>query len=88
MGLHGRWPPRDVSCVVCRAVELTTSINPRGDDAAEHAPALVEAGEATAVCWIGTDRGDFATGHVNGSVLVWDLPGLQPGRAAVAAVMR
>jgi hypothetical protein len=71
-----------------RAVELITSINPDAADAADYTAALPDAGPATAVCWIGTDQGDFATGHMDGSVLVWALPGLDPGRAAVEAVMR
>ncbi|GIL71386.1 hypothetical protein Vretifemale_1949 [Volvox reticuliferus] len=71
-----------------RAVELTTSINPSSADAADNVQALADAGEATAVCWIGTDRGDFATGHVDGSVLVWVLPGLDPGKAVMTAAMR
>ncbi|EFJ52444.1 R-SNARE, Tomsyn-like family [Volvox carteri f. nagariensis] len=71
-----------------RAVELTTSINPTSSDAADYASALADVGEVTAVCWIGTERGDFATGHAEGSVLVWALPGLEPGKAAVAATMR
>ncbi|GLC57475.1 hypothetical protein PLESTB_001231000 [Pleodorina starrii] len=71
-----------------RAVELVSSINPTSADATSAWPALKEAGEATAVCWIGTDRGDFASGHLDGSVVVWTLPGLEPGRAAVAAVLR
>ncbi|GIL46335.1 hypothetical protein Vafri_3346 [Volvox africanus] len=71
-----------------RAVELTTSINPSSADATDYVQALADAGMVTAVCWIGTDRGDFATGHVDGSVLVWVLPGLDPGNAVVAAAMR
>ncbi|KXZ44048.1 SNR7/TML1 protein [Gonium pectorale] len=71
-----------------RATQLICSINPNDGDTTLDVPALAAAGEATAVCWIGTSRGDFATGHVDGSVLVWALPGLDPGQAALAATMR
>ncbi|KAG2484014.1 hypothetical protein HYH03_017181 [Edaphochlamys debaryana] len=71
-----------------RAAQLISLVNPADPEAAARAPALAAAGEATAVCWIGTSRGDFATGHVDGSVLVWALPGLDVGEAELAAVLR
>lgn len=58
------------------------------EDAAEAYPALAAAGAASAVCWVGTRHGDFATGHEDGSVLVWSLPGLEVGEPNVEAALR
>lgn len=62
-----------------RAARLAAAVQPFEPGAA---PALAAAGAATAMCWLGTSAGDFATGHEGGAVLVWSLEGLQGGATA------
>ncbi|KAG2431284.1 hypothetical protein HYH02_013415 [Chlamydomonas schloesseri] len=71
-----------------RAAQLVCCLNPTSKDAAAAYPALAAAGEASAVCWVGTRHGDFATGHVDGSVLLWGLPGLELGEPELHAALR
>ncbi|GFR40026.1 hypothetical protein Agub_g561, partial [Astrephomene gubernaculifera] len=76
-----------------RATQLLASIDPADQRATAATPSLAAAGQVTAVCWLGSGCssgcGDYATGHVDGSVLVWALQGLGlEGTPAVTAVMR
>eukprot|EP00198_Chlamydomonas_reinhardtii_P013508 XP_001702845.1 R-SNARE protein, tomsyn-like family [Chlamydomonas reinhardtii] len=71
-----------------RAAQRVCCLDAAAEDAAEAYPALAAAGAASAVCWVGTRHGDFATGHEDGSVLVWSLPGLEVGEPNVEAALR